>query len=142
MLKPTTIAIAVCLLGLLAACVNEGSSMVKTVSVDELNKIVSEHTDALVIDVRSHTEYERVHAEPVKQVIVHTEMKASLHLLPEDKDTPIYLICRSGNRSGTAGRVLVNHGYQNVFNVLGGTNDWMQMGFPVDSGRGVLDGGT
>jgi rhodanese-related sulfurtransferase len=142
MSKYTTIAIAVSVLGLSAACVNEGTSMVKTITVGELNEVVSERPDALVIDVRSHAEYERVHAEPVKQVIVHTEMKESLHLLPDDKTTPIYLICRSGNRSGTAGRVLVNQGYENVYNVLGGTNDWMKMGFSVDSGRGVLDGGT
>lgn len=114
--------------------------MVKTVSVDELNDIATAEPEALIIDVRSHAEYERVHAQPVKQLIIHTEMSKSLDLLPEDKATPIYLICRSGQRSDRAGRVLVNHGYQNVYNVLGGTNDWLKKGFPVDSGRGVLDG--
>jgi rhodanese-related sulfurtransferase len=132
--------LAVSLLGLGTACVNEGTPMVKTVSVTELNEITSKQPHALVIDVRSHMEYEQVHAKPVKQLIVHTDMEQSLDLLPEDKSTPIYLICRSGNRSGKAGRVLVSHGYQNAYNVLGGTNDWVKMGFPVDSGRGVLGG--
>ena len=141
-MKYIMIAIAVSLLGLGTACVNEGTPMVKTVSVDELNEIASVQPEAIIIDVRSHAEYERVHAKPVKQVIIHTEMNRSLNLLPEDKATPVYLICRSGIRSGTAGRVLVEHGYANVYNVLGGTNDWVKKGFPVDSGRGVLDGGS
>jgi rhodanese-related sulfurtransferase len=115
--------------------------MVKTVSVTELHEIVTEQPEALVIDVRSPQEYERVHAQPVKQLIIHSDMANSLELLPEDKTTPIYLICRSGRRSDMAGRVLTEHGYQNVYNVLGGTNDWVKQGLPVDSGRGVLDEG-
>lgn len=40
-----------------------------------------------------------------------------------DKDKPVYLYCRSGNRSGKATKILQEKGYE-VYNVLGGFNQW------------------
>lgn len=39
------------------------------------------------------------------------------------KDQPIYVICRSGNRSATATRMLLEAGYQ-ATNVAGGMRAW------------------
>jgi phage shock protein E len=41
----------------------------------------------------------------------------------KDKDAPIFVYCRSGNRSTSAASILVNLGYKNVYN-LGGINNW------------------
>lgn len=40
-----------------------------------------------------------------------------------DKDKPVYLYCRSGNRSGKACKILQEKGYE-VYNVLGGFKQW------------------
>lgn len=40
-----------------------------------------------------------------------------------DKNKPVYLYCRSGNRSGKACEILQEKGYE-VYNVLGGFNQW------------------
>lgn len=40
-----------------------------------------------------------------------------------DKTKPVYLYCRSGNRSVKAAKILKEKGYQ-VINVLGGYNQW------------------
>jgi rhodanese-related sulfurtransferase len=42
-----------------------------------------------------------------------------------DKNKPVYLYCRSGNRSGKATNILKEKGFE-VYNVLGGYNKWKQ----------------
>ncbi|MDN5322530.1 MAG: phage shock protein [Clostridia bacterium] len=45
-----------------------------------------------------------------------------VELIP-DKDTKIFVYCRSGNRSKTASELLIKLGYTNVYD-MGGINDW------------------
>jgi rhodanese-related sulfurtransferase len=40
-----------------------------------------------------------------------------------DKNKPVYLYCRTGNRSGKAAKLLRKKGHK-VYNVLGGFNKW------------------
>ncbi len=42
-----------------------------------------------------------------------------------DINRPVYLYCRSGNRSGKSAKILQEKGFQ-VFNVLGGYNQWVK----------------
>lgn len=41
----------------------------------------------------------------------------------DNKNTTIFIYCRSGNRSVTAAKALVKMGYTKIYN-LGGINDW------------------
>ena len=55
--------------------------------------------------------------------------QASMHIKPE---SPVAIICRTGNRSKTVGTYLVKeHGYQNVYNVTGGIVGWLAKGNPT-----------
>jgi rhodanese-related sulfurtransferase len=45
-----------------------------------------------------------------------------VELIP-DKDTKLFVYCRSGNRSKTASELLIKLGYTNVYD-MGGINDW------------------
>ncbi|MFV0388280.1 MAG: rhodanese-like domain-containing protein [Pyrinomonadaceae bacterium] len=49
-----------------------------------------------------------------------------------DESKPIYVICRSGNRSGKAQQQLRGLGYENVINVKGGFNAWQNQGFDFE----------
>jgi len=51
-------------------------------------------------------------------------------LLKGDKNSTILVYCRSGNRSVTAGRILVKNGYK-VYNLKGGINAWKKQKLPV-----------
>ncbi|MEL7655511.1 MAG: rhodanese-like domain-containing protein [Bacillota bacterium] len=78
--------------------------------------------EIILLDVRTKEEYDTAHIEnsvliPVDEL--ETEAPKSL----KDKDTPIFVYCRSGNRSVTAANILVELGYKNVYN-LGGIIDW------------------
>lgn len=37
-----------------------------------------------------------------------------------DKDQPVYLFCRSGNRSGKATKLLIKEGYKEIYDLKGG----------------------
>ncbi|NCC28350.1 MAG: rhodanese-like domain-containing protein [Gammaproteobacteria bacterium] len=55
-----------------------------------------------------------------------------------DKDAPVALICRTGNRSGHMQRALIDRGFTNVYNVLGGMAGsragagWIRASLPVE----------
>ncbi|MCC4115480.1 rhodanese-like domain-containing protein [Aromatoleum toluclasticum] len=55
------------------------------------------------------------------------------------RDTPIAFICRSGNRSGQAQRLLAAQGFTNVFSVREGMSGsaagpgWIRSGLPVET---------
>jgi rhodanese-related sulfurtransferase len=84
---------------------------------------------ALLIDVRQPEEWNAGHA-PYARLIPLGSMSARLAEIPQDRD--VLLICRSGNRSGTAQRQLLQLGYEKVFNVSGGMNAWAGAGLPVE----------
>ena len=48
-------------------------------------------------------------------------------------DQPVYVICRTGNRSQTASETLVGLGYTQVYNVDGGITAWLDAGLPVET---------
>ena len=49
--------------------------------------------------------------------------------LNKSKKTVVY--CRSGRRSATASDILIEDGFERVYNVLGGINEWEERGYPV-----------
>jgi hydroxyacylglutathione hydrolase len=49
--------------------------------------------------------------------------------IPHDK--PVVIYCSSGYRGGTGASLLLRKGYSNVWNMLGGTNAWKALGYPM-----------
>lgn len=48
--------------------------------------------------------------------------------LPEDKNIPIAVYCRSGNMAKTSSEQLIEMGYNHVYNLEGGMNSWKSSG--------------
>jgi rhodanese-related sulfurtransferase len=95
---------------------------IKSISTKEL-KILLAKEKVQLMDVRSP---EEIKEGAIKTAIfvnyfeVDFYKKAALQL---DKNKPVYLYCRSGNRSGKASKILEAKGF-NVVNVLGGYLQW------------------
>lgn len=88
---------------------------------DELEKKLKEKKDIKLIDVREPFEYsfQRI---PQAINIPLGQLQNSLDELDENDE--IYIICQTSNRSGVAGRQLVDLGYKNVYNVFPGMIGW------------------
>jgi rhodanese-related sulfurtransferase len=88
--------------------------------------------EGIIIDVREPNEWAAGVAAPA-YLLPLSDLKGErtkwAHVLAESKDTPIYLYCRSGNRSGQAAAILAKEGYQ-VANA-GGFRDWQAAELPT-----------
>jgi phage shock protein E len=76
------------------------------------------HDSALIIDVRTPAEWETGHLTDAKHIEWQVIDK-KITDLTKDKNTTIYVYCRSGNRSGKAKKILDQLGYTNVVNAGG-----------------------
>jgi len=85
---------------------------------------------ALLIDLREPDEYAQGHA-PGSTLIPLGQLQKRLLEFSARKDKPIALICRSGNRSGVAQKILEKAGFTRTVNVAGGMNAWARAGLPM-----------
>ena len=99
------------------------------VSPDTLQRQMQQQ-DIMIIDVHI----------PEQAHIVGTDLFIPFHkigkyqdLLPQDKNTPIYLYCESGPMGNWAARTLHKLGYTRLYNLAGGSKAWRQAGYPVSA---------
>jgi len=85
--------------------------------------------DYMLVDVRMDDEFEDGHL-PGAINIPLPEIQSRLDEIPTDK--PIVMVCRTGNRSDVSSMILSKAGYPEVYNLLGGTKDWAERGFPIE----------
>jgi rhodanese-related sulfurtransferase len=100
----------------------------REVNVEELEQVMAD--GATVVDVREPREFAEAHV-PGATLIPMSQLTSRLGNL--DKDEPVYLICRTGNRSGAMSDVLAANGFDAV-NVAGGTLAWVRAGKPFERG--------
>ena len=82
----------------------------------------------LLIDVRTGLEFGSGHVPGAKNIPL-SRLDAEIRDL--SKEAEVYLICKSGNRSSTAGKTMVDAGFR-VVNVRGGLSAWTSAGHAVD----------
>jgi phage shock protein E len=73
---------------------------------------------ALLIDVRTKEEFAAGHLEGALN-ISWEDTNALANAIGEDPGRPVVVYCRSGNRSGKAGKALAKQGYNHIFNGTG-----------------------
>ncbi len=89
------------------------------------------HKNALVLDVREKSEYEAGHILNAK-LIPLGKLKARIGELEKYRDEPIVVVCRSGNRSGTACYLLGKQGFSQAYNLAGGVQAWQKINLPLE----------
>lgn len=121
---------------------NEGASTMKNsentdikpsigeIQPEEAKKRLESEEGIILLDVRTPEEYADKHIPDSILIPVDEITDKAPEQIP-DKDTVLFVYCRSGNRSTTASRTLIDLGYTNVFN-LGGIIDWP---YETESGR-------
>ncbi len=98
---------------------------VNTILVDDFENLIQSEE---VFVINTHTPYvgeienTDLIAEQWDNMIIYKDQ------LPQDKNTPIAVYCRSGNMAETSTAQLIDIGYKNVYNLEGGMKAWEASG--------------
>ncbi len=106
----------------------------REIDVDQLEAVLAD--GGSVVDVREPMEFLEARV-PGAVLVPMGQLTTRMGEL--DKARPVYLICRTGHRSGMMCEVLEGHGFDAV-NVAGGTVAWIRAGKPFDQGSDQLPG--
>lgn len=87
---------------------------IKQVHVDKVRELVEQ--GAYILDVRSPGELKAGHLKGVHHIPLN-ELRERMDEIP--RDVPVYLHCRSSQRSYYANCTLIENGYTNVYNISG-----------------------
>jgi rhodanese-related sulfurtransferase len=101
------------------------------ISVQDFEKIYKANPKIALLDVRTSQEYKENHVTNAVLLDVNEIMQLGSKVqskIPFPKDKVIYVICRSGNRSMTATKILRSQGYTQAVSVRGGTMAWDRIG--------------
>ena len=96
--------------------------MIEDISVINLKKRLDAGEKINLIDVRETFEFEEFNLKGT--LIPLGELPSRIDEIEHLKNEEIIVHCRSGKRSQTAQQFLLQMGFQNVRNLLGGVLDW------------------
>jgi rhodanese-related sulfurtransferase len=99
-------------------------------AVDVKQVAAMQSSGALLLDVREPDEYAQGHV-PGAILIPLGQLDQRLPEIARYKNQPVALICRSGNRSAKAQKLLEQAGFSAAANVEGGMIAWQRSGLPV-----------
>lgn len=87
----------------------------KQVKEKDVRELVQ--SGACIIDIREKDEYKLSHIVGAKNIPL-SEIRQRINEIPKDK--PVYIHCRSGQRSYNAFMALKQLGFENIYNISGG----------------------
>ena len=93
-------------------------------------KAMLESNDFFVLDVRPYGLFAPFHIEGAVNIST-IEIPDRLHEIPQDRKILIY--CQFDIMSRNAGKKLVEAGFNDVYNILGGFGAWYRAGYPYVS---------
>ena len=111
----------------MCGCSSNNTDVVQVVKVDKTKTESLIDEGALLIDVRSFTEFNQGHIDGAINIDVQEILNITDSLVYNNasisKNKKIIVYCRSGSRSSNAANKLVELGYTNVYD-LGSIDNW------------------
>jgi len=99
------------------------------ISVEEANHMIESDPEVIILDVSTRDEYDSEHITGAKWMISNA---SAISELDEYKGWNLIVYSRDGIGSREACRVLIESGFENVYNMVGGIKAW-RVNFPVFS---------
>ena len=89
-----------------------------------------QHTDLLILDVRSKVDYDMSHLYDAVS-LPFEQIESRIDELSGLEQTEIIVYCKSGLTSQMAAEILVIHGYTKVSSIVGGIISWLDAGYSI-----------
>ncbi len=135
-MKFNTIIFAVIILSLLgwkaysAGYIGDGNPGTHQINVQQAKDLIENGSDVQILDVRTEGEWRSGVVENSFLINLYDqEFQKKVQEL--NKEKPVVIICRSGNRSNQAMRAMSQMGFKELYNVRGGVNSWNRAGYEL-----------
>jgi rhodanese-related sulfurtransferase len=87
----------------------------------------------VIIDVRTPGEFEQGYIEGAELIdVTSSSFMSKIQELSLNKEEPIYIYCRSGNRSKKAMSMLSSEGFTEIYELDHGIIGWQKAGYPIN----------
>ena len=116
---------------LLNACTQTTTdNAVQNINAIDLNEKLKSGDELQLLDVRTPDEW--LEGTIARAILINyhsNDFKEKIKAL--NKEQPIVVYCATGGRSMKASKIIVEAGYQKVYNLDGGISEWKQKNYPV-----------
>lgn len=99
------------------------STSIPEITVTDLKAAIDAQQDCLLLDVRRPDEHAHC-AIAQARLIPLAELPQRLAEIAAYKEKPVYIHCHHGGRSAQATQLLLQEGFTQVANVVGGIDAW------------------
>ena len=89
----------------------------------------NKYPNLIILDVRSPCEYEKGHLYDA--ILMSYDELEAISELEGYKNSEIIVYCKAGGRSQLASELLVEYGFTNIYNMLGGILAWIDADYPI-----------
>jgi len=118
---------------LTGGCVRDETATIEDITPQEAFTLIQSNQnnpDFVIIDVRTLREFAEEHIENATNIDFYSEtFRDMLNALDKNKTYLIY--CAVGGRSGSALDIMAELNFREVYNMLGGINQWKAEGLPT-----------
>jgi rhodanese-related sulfurtransferase len=106
----------------------------EVVAPNHVDEVLKKEGRVKLIDVRTSLEFREVHAAAARNIPL-SDLTAADVAPANKRHEAVYLICQSGTRARQACEQLAAQGFTRLYNVEGGTVEWVKRGLPVVRGK-------
>jgi len=110
------------------------SVSVNPIVAEEAHQMMEESPEEIILlDVRTKDEYDAEHIQMPEVLLIHIPLSELESRLGElDKSTKVIIYSKNGADSRTASEILAQRGFELIYNMLGGIEEW-RINFPISS---------
>ena len=92
--------------------------------------VMGNNDETLMLDIRSAADFKTGRVLNSKN-IPFAELSKRMDDLQKHRDTPVVLICKTGQTAASAANMLRKDGYAKVYRMTGGMVEWTNQGLPL-----------
>jgi rhodanese-related sulfurtransferase len=92
--------------------------------------VMGNNDETLMLDIRSAADFKTGRVLNSKN-IPFAELSKRMDDLQKHRDTPVVLICKTGQTAASAANMLRKDGYTKVYRMTGGMVEWTNQGLPL-----------